>query len=282
MAAAGPFDVVHAHDFNTLNSLRSTPLCGRPRLSTTAMSCGSTGRCRGGRRRCGGCVGGGTRWRWLVRRGWSSRCQRRDRARGCGRADCRMCGSYGTRSRVRTDVPAAPSAARAVCCTPDASEPGGICRPWSRRLVSWRRSGRLLMGSVDPELPLGSGAGGERRGDVDRRGRRTLRSYGISLVTLTNTCENHRLALPNKLFHAVRAGVPVVAADLPELRAVVTQYNLGGLVRARQRPLAGHRGPHGDRGLRRLHRRSTGCRRQELNWEHDAELLVAAYADLRQ
>ncbi|MHB1738795.1 MAG: glycosyltransferase [Actinomycetes bacterium] len=58
-----------------------------------------------------------------------------------------------------------------------------------------------------------------------------LREEGIAVVTLTDSCENHRLALPNKLFHAVRAGVPVVAADLPEIRSVVRQYRIGVLYR---------------------------------------------------
>jgi glycosyltransferase involved in cell wall biosynthesis len=44
---------------------------------------------------------------------------------------------------------------------------------------------------------------------------------GVSL--LQDTCENHRLALPNKLFEYLAAGVPVVVSDLPEM---------GGLVRA--------------------------------------------------
>jgi glycosyltransferase involved in cell wall biosynthesis len=107
----------------------------------------------------------------------------------------------------------------------------------------------------------------------------TLRSYGISLVTLTNTCENHRLALPNKLFHAVRAGVPVVAADLPELRAVVTAHKLGTLYE-----------PGDARSLAQAvrdviadyARYTTGVRAAaaELNWETDSATLVTAYTTL--
>ena len=41
-------------------------------------------------------------------------------------------------------------------------------------------------------------------------------SVGVSL--LEDTCENHRLALPNKVFEYLAAGVPVLASDLPELR----------------------------------------------------------------
>jgi glycosyltransferase involved in cell wall biosynthesis len=135
------------------------------------------------------------------------------------------------------------------------------------------------MGSVDPNYRLDLGpveTVAERSIDeVDD----TLRTYGISLVTLTNTCENHRLALPNKLFHAVRAGVPVVAADLPELRAVVTQYKLGGLyepgnaqsLTAAVRSVIENYSTYTD-GVRTA---ST-----ELNWEHDATTLTATYAEL--
>ena len=135
------------------------------------------------------------------------------------------------------------------------------------------------MGSVDPNYRLDLGpveTVAERSIDeVDD----TLRSYGISLVTLTNTCENHRLALPNKLFHAVRAGVPVVAADLPEMRAVVTQYKLGTLYEPGNAPSL-------TAAVRALIENYTtyadGVRSAaaELNWEKDSAALVTAYADL--
>jgi len=137
----------------------------------------------------------------------------------------------------------------------------------------------VLMGSVDPNYRLDLGpveVVAERSIDeVDD----TLRSYGISLVTLTNTCENHRLALPNKLFHAVRAGVPVVAADLPELRSVVTSHQLGTLYTP---------GDPGSltaavRGLIENYSVYTAGIREaadELNWEHDSEVLVKAYSEL--
>jgi glycosyltransferase involved in cell wall biosynthesis len=45
-------------------------------------------------------------------------------------------------------------------------------------------------------------------------------SFGVTL--LEDTCENHRLALPNKLFEYLAAEVPVVASDLPEMRRAVS------------------------------------------------------------
>jgi glycosyltransferase involved in cell wall biosynthesis len=48
---------------------------------------------------------------------------------------------------------------------------------------------------------------------------------GVSL--LEGNCENHRLALPNKVFEYVAAGVPVVVSDLPELSRLVHEHGLG-------------------------------------------------------
>lgn len=48
---------------------------------------------------------------------------------------------------------------------------------------------------------------------------------GVSL--LEDSCENHRLALPNKLFEYVAAGLPVVVSDLPEVARLVEEWQIG-------------------------------------------------------
>jgi glycosyltransferase involved in cell wall biosynthesis len=67
-----------------------------------------------------------------------------------------------------------------------------------------------LVGSVAPERLLTY----TRDADV-----------GVSL--LHDTCENHRLALPNKVFEYVAAGVPVLVSDLPEVGGLVAEREVG-------------------------------------------------------
>jgi glycosyltransferase involved in cell wall biosynthesis len=52
---------------------------------------------------------------------------------------------------------------------------------------------------------------------------------GVSL--LEDTCDNHRLALPNKVFEYLAAGVPVVVSDSPELGRLVADHGVGWRVR---------------------------------------------------
>ena len=112
-----------------------------------------------------------------------------------------------------------------------------VGRDLATALAAAPRLGRrrlVLMGPVDPGFlpPADVPPGVELRPavpveDVDA----VLREVGAALVSLEDTCDNHRLALPNKVFQAVRAGVPVVAADLPELARLVRAHGLGTLYR---------------------------------------------------
>jgi len=58
-----------------------------------------------------------------------------------------------------------------------------------------------------------------------------LKASGLALVTLSDAWGNHHVALPNKLFQAVAAGVPVVASDVGELARTVREHGLGVLYR---------------------------------------------------
>ena len=103
-----------------------------------------------------------------------------------------------------------------------------------------------------------------------------LQQAGLALVTLGAGPENHSQAMPNKLFHAVQAGVPVIASDLPELARVVNHYGLGELYRS---------GDVADliAAVRRAQARypelvaNVKAAQSELSWSADSAVLVACY-----
>lgn len=57
-------------------------------------------------------------------------------------------------------------------------------------------------------------------------------SAAVGVALLDDVCLNHRLALPNKLFAYLGAGVPVVASDLPEMRRLLAGPPPAGLLAA--------------------------------------------------
>jgi glycosyltransferase involved in cell wall biosynthesis len=107
-----------------------------------------------------------------------------------------------------------------------------------------------------------------------------LAAAGLALVTHSDKWENHRLAMPNKLFHAVRAGVPVVATDVGELARIVREHDLGELYRPGD---AEDMVRAIDRALVRydeLQARVRAAERQ-LSWETDGRVLLDAYVSLQ-
>lgn len=105
------------------------------------------------------------------------------------------------------------------------------------------------------------------------------RQTGLALVPLADQSLNHRLALPNKLFQALAAGVPVVAADLPELRRVVQGHGVGTLYRpgdSASLVAAVRRAVDRYPALTSAVQASAGS----FQWEQDARILLAVYDSL--
>jgi len=60
-----------------------------------------------------------------------------------------------------------------------------------------------------------------------------LASLGISLEEDLGL--NYRFALPNKLFDYIQSGIPVLVSNLPEMRRIVQQYQIGAISETHQR-----------------------------------------------
>jgi glycosyltransferase involved in cell wall biosynthesis len=109
----------------------------------------------------------------------------------------------------------------------------------------------------------------------------TQADVGVSL--LEDTCENHRLALPNKLFEYLAADLPVVVSDLPEMSRLVGERGVGwatdpgdpaDIARALEAALA-------DRDDPTLHERVQAAA-AELNWQHERSRLTGLYSALAE
>ena len=49
----------------------------------------------------------------------------------------------------------------------------------------------------------------------------------VGLATIQATYLSYRYALPNKLFDYLHAGLPIVASDFPDMRALIERYDVG-------------------------------------------------------
>lgn len=106
-----------------------------------------------------------------------------------------------------------------------------------------------------------------------------MQNAGLVFVTHSNQFESHRLALPNKLFHAVHAGVPIIATDVTELARVVRQYDIGELYEP------GNSKSMEDAIARAILRHSelisnVKAARIELSWDRDGQVLRDIYSDV--
>ncbi len=107
-------------------------------------------------------------------------------------------------------------------------------------------------------------------------------SADVGLALLEDTCLNHRLALPNKLFEYLAAGVPVLVSDLPELRRVVETYQVGYIVDLRNPAAlaAAMRRLASDACLRQRLAANTGAAFTAHSWSQLAPRFQEAYRNL--
>ncbi len=107
-------------------------------------------------------------------------------------------------------------------------------------------------------------------------------SADIGVTLLQDTCLNHHLALPNKLFEYLIAGIPVIASDLPEIRRIVKTFDVGLLVHPAHRNdlVAALNQAILDKTLRERWRRNIPEAVETFNWTAASEHFLNAYTEL--
>jgi len=104
-------------------------------------------------------------------------------------------------------------------------------------------------------------------------------SADIGVQPIENTCLNHFTTDSNKLFEYVTAGLPVVASDLPEIRAIVSQNQLGLLVKPGDSDelAAALNRMVSNPELREKYQKNSKIAREFLNWEEQEHKLIEFY-----
>jgi glycosyltransferase involved in cell wall biosynthesis len=102
-------------------------------------------------------------------------------------------------------------------------------------------------------------------------------SLGLSIEE--NMGLNYYYALPNKLFDYIQARIPVLVSDLPEMAAIVRDYNIGEVVVSRNAEAIAQQitGMLNDSVLQIQWSKNLEKAAAELTWENDSTVLVEMF-----
>jgi glycosyltransferase involved in cell wall biosynthesis len=105
----------------------------------------------------------------------------------------------------------------------------------------------------------------------------TLADLGFTLDKATNL--NYKFSLPNKLFDFIQAGVPVIASDLPEIKRIIVQYQIGTFIPSHEPEAiaATIRESLDNKALRAKWKNKLTFAAHELCWENEEKVLLKIY-----
>lgn len=110
-------------------------------------------------------------------------------------------------------------------------------------------------------------------------------SADAGLLLFQDSCLNHNLSLPNKLFEYMMSGLPILACSLPEISEVILRHDCGLLIDASDpvsvadgmRKMAASRKEAGEQGSR-----GYKAARSLYTWDNSAEVLKELYRTVLQ
>jgi glycosyltransferase involved in cell wall biosynthesis len=103
-----------------------------------------------------------------------------------------------------------------------------------------------------------------------------IRTADAAPVLSRGTTENDRASLPNKFFHAIAAGLPVLYPPLPEMAALAERHQLGVEIDPADPDsvAAGVRAMVGEAGATARYRANVERARETLSWEQEERTLA--------
>ncbi|WP_311198023.1 glycosyltransferase [Ornithinimicrobium sp. INDO-MA30-4] len=106
-----------------------------------------------------------------------------------------------------------------------------------------------------------------------------LRDADVSVVFVRPICLSYEYSLPNKLFESIHAGLPIVAANLRDTAAIVREHGVGEIFELTE-PADLAETISEVLADPEAYRTAARAAAKKLDWTHEADALVALYADV--
>ena len=97
----------------------------------------------------------------------------------------------------------------------------------------------------------------------------------IGINLLENWGLSYYYSLPNRIFDFIRAGVPILASDFPEIRKIIAHYNIGMLIKNFDPKLIAS--TIEKMALRGKNRSNFAKANAELCWENEVPVLLKVF-----
>lgn len=88
---------------------------------------------------------------------------------------------------------------------------------------------------------------------------------------------NYRFALPNKIFDYIQAEVPIITSNLPEMKNIVTNYNIGEIIKVREPKALAFQIQQMNT---KLYTKNLKEAKKELVWKNEEQILISIFENL--